>query len=187
MPDTCLINVSIRLTSRPLLLHLQMSHHENGIESEAWKVLGVQYMLTMGIGLPHTTGSELMLLPLMTVPEGRDSVTLTVAPSQATQHFGNQPRPDAEAQTPHLRREGIERYPCLVCNPNSPQSSCRQFCFSGLSRDSPSCLHGQCHSQVSPGCVSQNALHLQVPQAWVSNTHIWSFNHSTFIEYLLYA
>jgi len=84
VPDTCLINVSVRLTFRPLLLHLEMSLHENGIKSEAQKVLGVQYLLTIEIGLPHTVGSELMLLPLMTVPEGRGSVTLMVAPSQAT-------------------------------------------------------------------------------------------------------
>lgn len=84
MPDTCLINVSIRLTSRPLILHLQMSPPENGIELEAQKVLGVQYLFTMEIGLSRTVGSELMLLPLMTAPEDRDSITLIVAPSQAT-------------------------------------------------------------------------------------------------------
>lgn len=58
VPDTCLINVSIRLTSTPLLLHLQMFPHENGIESEGQKVLGVWYLLTMGIGLSHTVGSR---------------------------------------------------------------------------------------------------------------------------------
>ena len=85
MPDKCVINViSIRLTYRPLFLTLQMSPQENGMESEAQKGLGMQYLFTIEIGTSDTGGSELMLLPLMTVPEVRDSVTLGVASSQIT-------------------------------------------------------------------------------------------------------
>ena len=54
------------------------------MESEAQKGLGMQYLFTIEIGTSDTGGSELMLLPLMTVPEVRDSVTLGVASSQIT-------------------------------------------------------------------------------------------------------